>query len=185
MNRRRSIASAMLALALCALPLCAQTQEGSLSEAEVEQVRDARYVPTDAILLFVKFLDERSDRISALYAKARRPGREQDTDDLMQQFTSICDELGDNLDDYGPRHVDLRKALPKVINASERWATALKSPPDDEAYAVSRKLALESIDDLRDTATHMQTEQEAWFKAHPVKKQSEQQQQNGEIDIPR
>lgn len=184
MNRIRSIASAVLALALCAVPLYAQTQEGALSDGEVEQVRDARYVPSEAILLFVKFLDERADRITTLYEKGRRPGREQDTDDLMQQFTSICDELDDNLDDYGPRHADLRKALPKLVSASERWATALKSPPENDAYTVSRKLALESISDLRDTATHMQTEQEAWFKNHHLKKQPDQQ-ESGVIDIPR
>ena len=164
-------------------PIHAQQRESALSEAEVEKVRDARYIPSDCILLYVKFLDLRTKEIQDLYAKPRRPGREQDTHDLLVQFTSIADELADNLDDYGPRRADLRKALPKVLEATERWSSALKSPPDEEAYNVARKIALESIRDLRESATELSAEQTAWFKAHPPVKQKDQQ--NGPIEIPR
>jgi hypothetical protein len=174
-----------IAIATFLAPLLhAQLHPPALADAEIEQIREARYVPSDCILLFVKFLDLRTKEIDDLYAKPRRPGREQDTHDLIEQFTSIADELDDNLDDYGPRHADLRKALPKLIEATERWATAIKSPPEDEAYSVSRKIALESIRDLSEAATQMAADQEAWFKAHPPAKQK-QQQQNEPIDIPR
>jgi len=173
-----------IALLAVASPLRAQLHPSALSDGEIEQIREARYVPSDCILLFVKFLDLRTKEIDDLYAKPRRPGREQDTHDLIEQFTSIADELDDNLDDYGPRHADLRKALPKLLDATERWATAIKSPPEDEAYSVSRKIALESVRDLREAATQMAAEEVAWFKAHPPAKQK-QQQQNEPIDIPR
>jgi hypothetical protein len=176
-------AAAILAL-LAATPLRAQLHQPVLSQAEIEQIRDARFVPTDCILLFVKFLDLRVQEIHDLCAKPRRPGREQDTHDLIEQFTAIADELADNLDDYGPRHADLRKALPKLTDATERWATALKSPPDHEAYNVSRKIALESVRDLREASTQLTAEQAAWFKSHPPNKQKDQP-QNGPIDIPR
>ena len=172
-----------LALLTVTPPLRAQLHPSALSDAEIEQIREARYVPSDCILLFVKFLDLRTKEIDDLYAKPRRPGREQDTHDLIEQFTSIADELDDNLDDYGPRHADLRKALPKLLDATERWATAIKSPPEDEAYSVSRKIALESIRDLRESTTELTSEQAAWFKAHPPGKQKDQQ--PGPIDIPR
>lgn len=168
---------------LLASPLCAQIRQSALSDGEVEQIRDARYIPSECILLFVKFLDLRTKEIQDLYAKPRRPGREQDTHDLIVQFTSIADELSDNVDDYGPRHIDIRKALPKVVEATERWATALKSPPSDEAYDVARKLALESIRDLRESATELSAQQIAWFKAHPPAK--EKTERPGPIDIPR
>ena len=132
-----------------ALPVHPQMHESALSEGEIEQIRECRLVPVDCINLFIKFLDQRTQRIHDLYAKGRRPGREEDTHDLIEQFTSIADELSDNLDDYGPRHADIRKALPKLVDASERWATTIKSPPDNDAYNVSRKIALESIRDLR------------------------------------
>jgi hypothetical protein len=172
------------ALALiAALPTRAQIQPSALSDAEVEQVRDARYIPSSCVLIFAKFLDDRTARIHDLYAKPRRPGRETDTRDLMEQFTSIVDELSDNLDDYGPRHADLRKALPKILSSADRWSTELKSPPEDETYSVARKLALESIRDLRESATELASEQEAWFKLHPPTKDSNEK--NGPIDIPR
>ena len=170
-------------LTLLVSPLCAQIRQSALSDGEVEQIRDARYIPNECILLFVKFLDLRTKEIQDLYAKPRRPGREQDTHDLIVQFTSIADELSDNVDDYGPRHIDIRKALPKVVEATERWATALKSPPSDEAYDVARKLALESIRDLRESATELSAQQIAWFKAHPPAK--EKTERPGPIDIPR
>jgi len=175
----------LLALfALLGLPLHAQIHQSALSEGEIEEIREARLVPTDCILLFVKFLDLRTKEITELYAKPRRPGREQDTHDLIEQFTSIADELGDNLDDYGPRHSDIRHALPKLLEASERWATAIKSPPENEAYSVSRKIALEAIRDIRESASQLTDEQAAWFKAHPPSKQQKEQ-QNEPIDIPR
>jgi hypothetical protein len=166
------------------LPLHAQIKESALSEKEVEEVRDARLVPSECILLFVKFLDLRTKEIQDLYAKPRHPGREEDTRELLQQFTSIADELSDNLDDYGPRHMDLRKGLPKIIEATERWSSALKSVPDGEAYEVNRKLALESIRDLRESATELAPQLAAWFKAHPPVK-DEKDGRAPPIDIPR
>jgi hypothetical protein len=176
--------SLVAAFTTFAPPLHAQTRDSALSQAEIEQIRDARLTPNDCILLFVKFLDLRTREIQDLFAKPRRPGREQDTHDLFEQFTSIADELSDNLDDYGPRHADLRKALPKIIESTDRWSSTLKSPPDDPAYSVARKIALESIRDLRESSNELSTEQAAWFKAHPPAKQ----QNPGTappIDIPR
>jgi hypothetical protein len=168
-----------------AIPLHAQQRDSALTEAEIEQVRDARYYPSDCILLFVKFLDLRVQEIQDLYAKPRRPGREQDTHDLLVQFTSVADELSDNLDDYGPRHADLRKALPKIVDAAARWSSALKSPPDDPTYDVARKIALESVRDLRESATELSADQTAWFKLHPAAKQPKPGDTAPPIDIPR
>ena len=104
---------------------------------------------------------------------------------MLGQFTSIADELSDNLDDYGPRRADLRKALPKIIDAADRWSSALKSVPDDEAYSVARKLALESIRDLREGANELVPEQDVWFKAHPPPKDDNNRRGAPPIDIPR
>lgn len=156
---------------ICLTPLAhAQPRESALSDGEVEQIREAAYYPSDRVLLFIKFMDERTRRIDDLYKHPRKPGREEDTHDLMEQFTSIADELDDNLDDYGPRHRDIRKALPKLLDATERWSSNLKTPPDDDAYNVSRRIALEAVQDLKEAATQMLDEQKAWFLAHPPPK---------------
>jgi len=133
------------------------------------------FTPADRVLVFMKLLDERNKAIQDLFAHPRKPGREQDTHDLLEQFTAIADELDDNLDDYGPHHRDIRKALPKLIDATDRWATIIKSPPDNEAYNVSRRLALEALRDIREAATQMVEEQRAWFIAHPPPKEDPNQ----------
>lgn len=160
-----------LALLTLTLPLPAQRSENTLSEAEVEQLRDSAYVPNERVLTFIKFLDARVKRIQDLFAGPRRPGREQDTHDLLEQFTAIADELDDNLDDYGPRHRDIRKSLPKLIEATERWSSAIKSPPENEAYNVSRRLALEAIRDIREGAIKLAEDQKTWFASHPPNKE--------------
>jgi hypothetical protein len=168
MLRRLPLALVLLALVL---PLHAQRADTSLSEGEIEQLREAAYVPNDRILVFIKLLDIRDKAIQELFAHPRKPGREQDTHDLMQQFTNIADELNDNLDDYGPNHRDIRKALPKLLDATERWASNLKGPPENAAYDLSRKLALESIRDIREEATQLLADQKTWFAAHPPGKE--------------
>jgi hypothetical protein len=166
----RRLSFALLILTLAPL-LHAQRTDTALSESEIEQLREAAYIPNDRVLIFIKLLDTRNKTIQDLFAHPRKPGREQDTHDLMEEFTAIADELNDNLDDYGPRHRDIRKSLPKLLDATERWSSNLKSPPDNEAYNVSRRLALEAVRDLREQATQLIEDQKTWFLAHPPPKE--------------
>src|ERR1700729_1393138 len=168
MLRRLPLTLILLALAW---PAFAQHDDRALSEGEIEQLRDSAYVANDRILVFIKLLDTRNKAIQDLFAHPRKPGREQDTHDLLEEFTSIADELNDNLDDYGPHHRDIRKALPKLLEATERWASNIKQPPEDPAYDLSRKLALESIRDIREEATQLVEDQKTWFAAHPPPKE--------------
>jgi hypothetical protein len=178
----RSVLIILLAL-LCLTPRlhAQQNKDTALSEKEIEELRDAAYFPADRVNVFIKFLDQRSKAVQELFAHPRKPGREQDTHDLLEEFTAVADELDDNLDDYGSHHRDVRKSLPKLVEATERWATALKTPPDNAAYSVSRKLALESIRDIREAATQLIEDQRAWFTAHPPSKEN----QNTSPDTPR
>jgi hypothetical protein len=164
MLRRVPLAIFLLALTL---PIHAQSADSALSDGEIEQLRESAYFPNDRVLLFIKLLDTRDKAILDLFAHPRKPGREQDTHDLLDQFTSIADELNDNLDDYGPHKRDIRKALPKLLEATERWSSNLKQPPENPVYDLSRKLALESIRDIREEATQLLEEQKTWFAAHP------------------
>ena len=149
----------------------AQQRESALSDAEVEKLRDTAYFPPERVLAFIEFLDLRTKEIEQLTTGKRQPGREQDIHDLMEQFASIAEDFDDNLDDYSKHHRDIRKVLPKVIAAAERWGTILRTPPENEAYSVSRKLALESLADIHDAAAQLIPEQKAWFLAHPPGKE--------------
>jgi hypothetical protein len=151
----------------------AQEKADALSEAEVEKLRDVNREPSERVMVFVGFLDSRTDRIRDLTAKPRRPGREEDIHDLMEQFVSIADDLEDNLDEYRTRHWDVRKALPKLSRALDRWATTMRSPAEDEHYDVERKLALEAIQDMHDDSSTLLEDQKIWFAMHPPAKDAE------------
>lgn len=145
----------------------AQAGEGTMSDAEVEALRDVAFVPVDRISEFEKILDKREKQIDALVAKRWYPGRAEDLHDLMAQMAEIADELSDNLDEYKKNHRDVRKALPKLVLGIERWSSSLRAPADDKAYNIERKLALDGLKDMRDEAEQMETEEAAYFKAHP------------------
>ena len=147
--------------------LAQDDDDSSMSQKEIESLRDAAYIPNDRVMAFVKILDQREHEISDLLAKPRRPGFNQDMHDVIEQFESIADEFNDNLDEYSSKHRDIRKSLPKLVNAIERWQTTLRAPADDQAYNVVRKMALDSLKDMRDSATTMETEQAEYFKEHP------------------
>lgn len=165
---RRLALAAPLFLIFTATPrLHAQDDDSSMSQKEIEDLRDAAYIPNDRIMTFVKILNTREQEIEDLLSKPRRPGFGQDMHDFIDQFAAIADEFNDNLDDYQSKHRDIRKSLPKLVSAIERWSTTLRAPTDDQAYNVVRKMALDSLKDMHDTATTMETEQAAYFKAHP------------------
>ena len=171
LDRRRVLALCALSFASLSVgSLRAQRREEALSDAEVEKLRDSAFSPPDRVLTFIDFLDLRTKQIDKLTVGKRQPGREEDIHDLMEQFASIADDFDDNLDDYSKYHRDIRKVLPKVVSATERWATSLRTPPENAAYSVSRKLALESLADVKESATKLIEEQKAWFLAHPPPK---------------
>jgi hypothetical protein len=151
--------------------LHAQERDTALSDAEVEKIREAAPLFEERVQIFSGILDERIKAMLALTNGRKKPGRDEDIHDLMEQFTSIADDLEDNLDDYRRRHRDVRKVLPKVLAATERWQSGLKTPPESQAYEVSRKLALEAVSDLHDDLAKLIDEQKTYFLEHPPGKE--------------
>ena len=121
-----------IAAALTGQTAHAQMQEKALSDGEVETLRDTAYYPPQRVEAFVKFLTQRTDAIEKLSAGKRKPGREEDIHEQIQQWTSIAEDLDDNLDEYGKRHKDIRKVLPRL---NRTWNTALRTPPDHPEYS--------------------------------------------------
>jgi hypothetical protein len=158
-----------------AAPLRAQDTDGPLSEAEVESLREMAPLPLERMRAFEKILDTRAKQVEDLLSKPRRPGYAIDMHDALDQFGQIADELNDNLDEWQKGNRDVRKELPKLMKNAERWATVLRSPPPDGGYDIVKKIALNNLGDLREMAGQMQTEQEAYFKAHPEAAKTEKQ----------
>jgi hypothetical protein len=166
--RRLTLAACALLIIAPAVRAVAQDDDDSaMSQKEIESLRDAAYIPNDRVMAFVKILNTREEEIEDLLSKPRRPGFNQDMHDLLDQFAAIADEFNDNLDEYQSKHRDIRKSLPKLVSSIERWSTTLRAPADDQTYNIVRKMALDSLKDMHDTATTMETEQAAYFKEHP------------------
>lgn len=178
-----TVARLALLFSVCFLPSLAPAQDRShsMTDAEIEQVRELSYQPNDRVALFQKFLDQRIADIQKINAAKRVNDRENLLHDLMDQFSALADELDDNLDDYQQKHWDVRKALRKLAEDSGKWAAILNQPPPDPAYNVTRKLALEAATDIHDSAQKVLEDQTAWFAAHPPVKEEEK----GPVIIPR
>jgi len=152
---------------LTTVPAFAQAREGVLSEREVDVLRDTADQPLDRLKAYDQFLNDRDQAMTEVVTG--RHGAEYATDvhDLLEQMAGIADELNDNLDDWGRRHRDLRKGLPKLIDLVERWSTVARSPAADRRYDVVRRAALDAFKDTREIATTLAAEQAAYFKEHP------------------
>ena len=170
----RSLAVAVALLA-AAMLVSAQAREGVMSEREIDTLRDAAFVPADRILAYQEILDSRERLIEQLVGKPHHVTYARDLHDYMEQFAAITDELNDNLDDYREKHRDVRKALPKLIQATERWSTALRAPEDKEEYKIVRRLALDALKDTRELADSLVTTQAEYFKAHPEAAKAEKE----------
>jgi len=156
-----------------------------MSPAEVEKIRDLAAAPDLRVEAFQQMLQERLDAIAKLVAQHRVEHRETQIHDLMEQFVSMSDELSDNLDEYQLHHNDLRKALPKLVEASAKWPAILNQPPENIAYSVSRKDALTTANDMHDSAQKLLDEQKAWFKEHPPVKDNAPGEAPKPVIIPR
>lgn len=186
MRRGQAVGTSLLLCALLPAVRLALAQRGhtDLSDAEVEQLRDAAMDPAARVLAFQKFIDTRMERIQRATADIRAQGRAQDIHQNMDEVSSIVNELEDNLDEYASAHRDMRKALPKLVSATDRWQSILRQPPENTQYKVARNLSLEAVADVKDDATKLQAEQAQYFKDHPPSKDPEPQQYEVEKESP-
>jgi len=156
-----------LCLLLLAVPLTARGQKREpLTQAQADQIADAGGNPPHRILLYIKFLDERAEVIRDLTNRAASAARSRRLDDELQTFTALMDELASNLDEYGDRKADLRQALKPLTEATPRWLNTLRALAGDSGFAIARKEAIESGEDLDDEAKRLLSEQTTYFNAH-------------------
>lgn len=148
-------------------------QRPTLSEAQIEQIREAGIDPNLRTSLYTKFLDERADALKKLTSRASSPARAKRLDDALQDFTALMDELGSNLDQYGDRKADMRPALKKLNEALPRWLGILKALPGEPTFDEARKEAIESCQDLQGDSERLEQEQIAYFKEHKDEKGQE------------
>jgi len=108
-----------------------------LTEAEADQLRQVAMEPYNRIKLMIKFTEARLVSIDQVRVDPKQAAdRGKQIHDLLEDFTSLMDEINDNLDQYEGRALDkdtvkqYHKGLKELIEADARFdlkLNALKS----------------------------------------------------------
>jgi hypothetical protein len=161
-------------LLLSALGVLAQrSQRDPLNAKEVDELRETNQEPDKRLPLIVRFARERLDAALAARnnAKLAAADRTATIHDSLQDFLSIYDELGDNLDMYSDQKEDLRKPLKVVIAGDGEFKVKLEqlrqsaSPDEMKTYGFAITSALEAVSDGASEHRQLQREQEESAKA--------------------
>ena len=120
-------------LLLLALPAAARKRD-PLTEAEADQLREVAMEPYKRIKLMIKFTEARLVAIDQIRVDPKQAaGRGKQIHDLLEDFTSLMDEINDNLDQYEGRPLDkdtvkqYHKGLKELIEADERFDLRLRT----------------------------------------------------------
>lgn len=157
MNRARKVIVVVLLLTVVA----AARRRDPLTEAESDQLREAAMQPYKRLRLFIKFADARLDAIQQLRSDPKAAdGRGPRIHDLLEDFTSILDEINDNLDQYQGRaldqndRLDFRDGLKAFIAATDGFdlrlktlRAAIQTDPQTKREAVDFQFVLQDAQD--------------------------------------
>jgi regulator of replication initiation timing len=120
----------LLAL-LSFVPLVAsQSRRDPLTEKEVDQLRETAQEPEKRLKLMVDFTRQRLQSIEQLRSDTKAKDRGQKIHDLLEDVTSMVDELDDNIDDYSQRGADLRKPLKQIVELDTELQIQLRQLRD-------------------------------------------------------
>lgn len=162
-----------LLISLAPTLLAQKERRQPLTEAQIEEIREAGIDPSLRISLYTKYLNEHAEVIKSLTNRAKSLARSKHLDDELLDFTALLDELGDNLDQYADRKADLRPALKPLNEAAPRWLGILRALAGEPGFDLSRKEAIESGEDLADQAKRILSEQTEYFNLHKDEKGQE------------
>jgi exonuclease VII large subunit len=144
----------------------AQRSKDPLTPDQEEQVRAVADQPDERIKLYIKFIEQRTDAIhhAVVRPATQHPGRE--IHDALNEFTSLVDELQDNLDAYDESHDDVRKSLKVLLEHIAKWRTSLQEPKQSPEYEFGRKTATDAVENLAQSASELLKSQEEYFSKH-------------------
>ena len=163
---RRLLAFSLIFFPSFAMHSWAQAHKDPLTDDEVEQVRENADRPNERIKLFQKFIDQRIDAITKLSTDKKAEHRTAELLARIEEFTTLVDELQDNLDTYDQQHADIRKALKLLTPSSEKWESALYLPEANLNYDFARKTAVEAAKSAVSEIKDLEKDQEKYFAEH-------------------
>lgn len=105
-----------------------------LTDAETDQLREVAREPYKRMKLYIKFAEARLVAIDQVRSDPKlAQGRGQKIHDLLEDFTSILDEVNDNLDTFQGRPLskddrkDFKKGLKEIIEADGKFDLKLRA----------------------------------------------------------
>lgn len=145
----------MLPLAILLVALPAFADHDFLTSSETDQVREVQE-PVARIKLYLTFASQRLDQIRSMLTK-NRAGRSGEIRQLLEDYTSIVDAIGDVSDDALARKIDITTAPAIITEGEKKFLDQLNkmqasSPSDLEMYSFELKDAIEATSDAIDTA---------------------------------
>lgn len=130
----RSVKNLVLVMMLLATALAFARKRDPLTEAETDQLRQVALEPEKRLKLYLKFTEARLDAIDQARSDPKQADkRGQKIHDLLEDFTSLIDEINDNLDQYEGQTLDkdqvkeFHKGLKEVIVAEDRFRARLRT----------------------------------------------------------
>jgi chromosome segregation ATPase len=166
-----------------------QSSRDPLSDSETEELRRTADTPPERVKTFMRFLDERSAKISELNKATLVEHRTLQLHDAIARFAGLTDELQDNLDeyqDYETNHLrpvpDLRKVLQQLETSTATWQSVLSSLPANEDYDFALDNANESLKTLKEQTAEMVPAQTKFFaEKKKLDKEKQKQTDNGYV----
>jgi hypothetical protein len=171
-NGRRSKAvswlTAFVILLGCLTPVSqAQTSKRDpLTDAEIDQMREAADYPNKRLELMVRFAKERIAMIELLQPDSESAAtRPKQVHDYLEDFITLLDEIDDNIDMYQSHKTDMRKGLKLLIEANSEWQLKLrqlkeKAPPAElQQYSFVLSNAVDTVADSGKNARESLQEQ--------------------------
>ncbi len=108
----------------------AQRHREPLTQAEIDQIRDASWEPKQRLTLYVQFTRARLVKLEEMRNDPKTKDRPRQTHDMLDDFLLLYDELNDNIDTYVDRKDDIRKPLKLVIEADTEFQAKLRALKD-------------------------------------------------------
>lgn len=176
MKAAQSLLMTALVLAAAA-PLAAQLGgRDPLNAKEADQLRELSQEPDKRLKLMLQFARVRLATIEQLRGDPKMAAdRGLQVHDLLEDFTKLMDEIGDNIDDYADRKTDLRKPLKDVIQGDTEFQLKLRTLKEqgpgagsaaDELsdYKFALQNAIDAVNSSLDDSRKLLAEQEVAFK---------------------
>ncbi len=159
MKQRLWLAMGLIALLCACGGYSAAQKRDPLNEKEVDEMRESADWPDKRLELMVKFTRARISAIDQLRADGKNAkDRPMQIHDLLEDFSSLMDEIEDNVEMYGSHKADMRKGLMLLIEANSEWQLKLRrlkeqSPPEElDQYSFALANALDAVSDTGDDA---------------------------------